>query len=366
MEKLTKLAPQHDDHFDYLVHNKTTGELHLEHPCNDCGDSDYHGKFRLVGKRKWNSGSNVQLHFFEASQRTFDFRHLFEPESSRVSTLRHGMPKRKNVTKAKPPCCSQGTFNAKETEVKEKPSCCSKEICTAEANKAESNCCSSGTCGKKTEVAPKTSFCASKTSTSVSCDESDSCCADHACSKSTPKQRSQSSCCPTDGCSDVPDMELVIGDGTGNIVRSTFVCRRICCSSEVPMIDKVLKHVVGIDKVMVNVPLKNVIVDHDSNTISAKDIRNILDENHFGASIQRDGGHFDKRSTKRRSRFHVENICCASEIPAIRSIVDPLDGVSNVMINVTTKTVSVFGTAVVGWVCIRRSHLTDSRPAGLC
>lgn len=41
-----------------------------------------------------------------------------------------------------------------------------------------------------------------------------------------------------------------------------------------------------------------------------------------------------------RSRFYIEKICCASEIPAIRSIVDPIDGVSGVMINVTTKMVS--------------------------
>lgn len=47
----------------------------------------------------------------------------------------------------------------------------------------------------------------------------------------------------------------------------------------------------------------------------------------------------DKQKTG-RSRFFVDGICCASEIPAIRSIVDPIHGVSNVMINVTTKMVS--------------------------
>jgi hypothetical protein len=41
-----------------------------------------------------------------------------------------------------------------------------------------------------------------------------------------------------------------------------------------------------------------------------------------------------------RSRFYVDKICCASEIPAIRSIVEPIDGVDGIMINVTTKMAS--------------------------
>lgn len=42
-----------------------------------------------------------------------------------------------------------------------------------------------------------------------------------------------------------------------------------------------------------------------------------------------------------RSSFFVEKICCASEIPAIKAIVEPLAGVKDVRINVTTKTVYV-------------------------
>ena len=42
-----------------------------------------------------------------------------------------------------------------------------------------------------------------------------------------------------------------------------------------------------------------------------------------------------------RSQFYVGGICCASEIPAINSILEPLPGVKNVSINTTTKTVYV-------------------------
>ncbi|KAG7364291.1 E1-E2 ATPase-domain containing protein [Nitzschia inconspicua] len=42
-----------------------------------------------------------------------------------------------------------------------------------------------------------------------------------------------------------------------------------------------------------------------------------------------------------RSAFHVQGICCASEIPAVRKIVKPLPGVSKVNINLTTKVVHV-------------------------
>jgi copper chaperone CopZ len=46
--------------------------------------------------------------------------------------------------------------------------------------------------------------------------------------------------------------------------------------------------------------------------------------------------------TSGKSSFFVSGICCASEIPAINSILDPLNGVDKVTINVTNKTVYVY------------------------
>lgn len=283
---LTFLAKKHDDHFDYLVHNKTTGDMHLEHPCDACGDHDYHGNFRLIGKRKWTSESDVHLHFFDASRR-FDFMHLFEPESSRVSTLRDEALKMPHI----------------------KP-CCAKTPCTSSSSKNDT-CSKSKTHKEKhhqhtEEIHPGT------------------------CNKSNKNSNIPSG----------PDgLGSDIGSSNKNLVRSTFVCSKICCSSEVPMIKKVLEPVAGIEKIMVNVPLKNVIVDHDPDLISAIETNDILNKNHFGATIKTNGGISSENSSQGRSRFHVDKICCASEIPAIKTIVSPIEGVSNLMINVTTKTV---------------------------
>jgi copper chaperone CopZ len=278
----------------------------------------------------------MQLHFFEASRRRFNFLHLFEPESSRVSALREEALKMPTL-KFVPPRCSTGTGTseqmptgtclAKPPTQKKKPSCCVKEEPPA--------CCSSGTCSKSTELQSKSSCCSTGT-----------------CSSSTSKKPERSSCCTEGSCADLPccsdadELEPGMGSTNKNLARSTFVCAGICCSSEVPMIDSVLKPVTGIEKIMVNVPLKNVIIDHDPDLVSAADIINILEKNHFGATIKRDGGLSFKHSSRRRSRFFVDKICCASEIPAIRAIVSPLDGVSNVMINVTTKTVRIVGNYV--------------------
>ena len=95
------------------------------------------------------------------------------------------------------------------------------------------------------------------------------------------------------------------------------------------MIESILGPVAGVEKILVNVPLKNVIVDHKLDLISAKDIENVLNQNHFGATIKRDGGSTNNSGSKGRSRFFVDQICCASEIPAIKSIIYPMEGIND-------------------------------------
>lgn len=273
----------------------------MEHPCTDCGDSDYHGKFRLVGKRKWQNSSDVQLHFFEVTERKFSFMHLFEPESSRVTTFRQEalkMPARKTVVKEKPQCCSTKT-------------CVAKIIEPIKVDVEKPSCCSSGTCSKSAPV------------------EKPSCCAKGTCSKSTME---------TSSVSDTTiDMESVTGKG--KIVRSTIYCSGICCSSEIPLVNSALEPLDGVEKVMINVPLRNVIIDHDPSVVTATIIEDILNQNDFGASIRRDGGAKQKQTGRGKSKFYVDKICCASEIPMINAVINPIEGTSAVSINVTTKMV---------------------------
>lgn len=109
------------------------------------------------------------------------------------------------------------------------------------------------------------------------------------------------------------------------------------------MIRSVLDPVDGIERILVNVPLKQVLVDHDPSIITATGIETILNKERFGASIKMDGGAsaLASNNSKGRSHFLVQHICCASEIPAINKIVQPIPGVTNVSISVPTKMVYV-------------------------
>ncbi|KAL3923654.1 MAG: hypothetical protein SGARI_006174, partial [Bacillariaceae sp.] len=62
----------HGDHFDYLVYNHRTKELHLEHPCDGCGDRDWHGSYELVEKRKWVAESKVQLNVYDQTKKRLE------------------------------------------------------------------------------------------------------------------------------------------------------------------------------------------------------------------------------------------------------------------------------------------------------
>jgi copper chaperone CopZ len=94
-----------------------------------------------------------------------------------------------------------------------------------------------------------------------------------------------------------------------------------------------------------------VYVDHDPMVTSAAAIQDALNAEQFGAHLKKDGGLLLKQAATAtttapeqrmgRSQFHVLGICCASEIPAVRSIVEPLEGVKKVAVNVTTKIVYV-------------------------
>ena len=102
--KSHRLYPvQHEDHTDYLIHNETTGELHMEHPnCLSCGENDIHGRFRLVHTRSWGvddskgkrKGSRINLHFFQVYDEPFSLlgvlSGMFELESNRTHLVRRG------------------------------------------------------------------------------------------------------------------------------------------------------------------------------------------------------------------------------------------------------------------------------------
>jgi copper chaperone CopZ len=265
---------RHDDHVDYLVHDQTTGDLTLEYPCDSCGDNDVHGQFHLVGKRHL-QGSDTQLHFFEVAPNPFHILDhlsslftLFDPNADRVIAARPG---REHEEGGSNHSNQQGHGVAASS--KKKP------------------CCDGGTCSDATAL--------------------------------------------LDDFAEFDSLD-------GKTVRSTFICNDICCASEIPMINEVLEPVEGVERVLINVPVKTVIVDHDPSLVTAKDVEGVLNKNHFVAKIKLDGAAGQAAgATEGRSQFFVEKICCASEIPAINAIVTPMPGVKTISINTTTKMVYV-------------------------
>jgi hypothetical protein len=251
--------------------------------------------YEMVEKRRWVADSIFQLNFYDqARQKTVD--------QNAFDTVGATAPKQ---------CANESRHTSND--------CCQRSIPKDNMN----DCCNGSSCAVGCD-----SSCAKADSTMCCLDES----------------ASSKPCCSSGLCSSIPreaDMRetTVKNHRSETTVRSTFVCNALCCASESPAIDSILGPVVGISHVRVNIPLKNIVVDHVYQTVSAEDIEAILNYHSFNARIERDGGISRKQSTVGRSRFFVEKICCASEIPAIRSILDPMSGVDGVMINVTTKMV---------------------------
>lgn len=308
--RVTKI--QHGDHVDHLVHNETTGDLHLEHDCNNCGDDDLHGTFDLMGKRKLEG--DVQLHFFQSSAKPFSIRdafgleslsHVFDTTSDCVNVIRPSIKHKQN-------CCLDPTCKA---SLREKT-----------ASERIDDCCASGSHDHAHGHAPaKKDDCYASGSPA------------HARHHAPAKK---DDCCSGGICSTTKTVHLGIPEPPeGKEVRSTFHCAGICCASEIPLISTVLEPKDGVSNVVINVPVKQVMVDHDPSLISAEDINKILNAGGFGSTLKCDGAATTDNTG--RSHFFVEKICCASEIPAIKKILEPKAGVSKVSINVTAKMVYV-------------------------
>lgn len=60
--------------------------------------------------------------------------------------------------------------------------------------------------------------------------------------------------------------------GNNKLKKTSFDVLGICCPSEVPLIEKILKPLAGVESVLVNVPSRTVTVVHDPVTISSAQI----------------------------------------------------------------------------------------------
>jgi len=90
--------------------------------------------------------------------------------------------------------------------------------------------------------------------------------------------------------------------------RSTFKVEGICCSSEIPAIQKIVKPLPGVKDIKINVTTRTVYVDHDTLITSAQDIADALNKEQFGATIKKDA-----KKALTEKNFVVTNIPMIAE-----------------------------------------------------
>jgi copper chaperone CopZ len=366
------------------VFDDWTDGLHLEHvDCQDCGNNDVHGQFQAIGTRRLmgpfiNSNSNnnignddgrknttkfvdLRLHFFEVTPRPFSILEFFNNVFSTESAAR--------VKAVLQPVVDEHSHGHSHGHAQDKAHGHEHGHAHEEAHAGHGHGHGHGhehghsKCGGGHDHSHKHQSNNHDHSHAHDKEEHPTTCNHHHGEKQQGHHHDHGhshdhhhdhghdhkhgeSCGNHGTCaaSSLP-IELVHPEenSTGKTVRSTIVCTGICCSSEIPMIHNIVKPLHGIAKTMINVPLKQVVLDHNPKVISATDIEDALNKAAFGATIKKDGGAGGATSSSStgRSQFHVNKICCSSEIPAINSILEPIQGVSNVSINVTTKMVCV-------------------------
>ncbi|XP_062234224.1 cadmium/zinc-transporting ATPase HMA2-like [Phragmites australis] len=84
----------------------------------------------------------------------------------------------------------------------------------------------------------------------------------------------------------------------GKCQKSYFDVLGICCPSEVPLVEKLLQPLPGIQKVTVIVPSRTVIVVHDTDTTSPSQIVKVLNQARLEASVRAYGSGAEKITNK--------------------------------------------------------------------
>ncbi len=240
----------------------------MEHPCNACGIPDHHGQLQLVTKRYLqnnnNEGDERTLHFFEVVKEPLQlldvFKDLFDIHATeRVALIRdmHYCCFKAAINKP----CACPTTSPPETKV------CSK---TAEDEESTS-CCAGGVCTAQLATADYI-----ETESPVNYNKNN-----HGHSHDHDHHHHQLH------IHDDDDDDEQKNDTIG---RSQFFVQKICCSSEVGQIRRILEPMQGVSKISVNVTSKTLYVDHETKVLSAEAIAQKLNVEKFGAQIKRDAG----------------------------------------------------------------------------
>lgn len=135
------------------------------------------------------------------------------------------------------------------------------------------------------------------------------------------------------------------------VLNTTFRIREpVTNPSHLLVLQSVVTKLPGVSRVVVQTEDPSLVIYHDP-SLSTDSVLNALQTTGHSAVVHNapfnqttrmaSPGDQNTEPIWVRSQLYVRGICCASEVPAVRKIVKPLNGVSKLQINITTKMVHV-------------------------
>jgi len=276
----------------------------LEHACDACGDVDLHGKLQLVSTRAWNP---------DGAKDETDTFHTHESHSLEEASHPHNLNKRLRLHFYEIPQVPMTVLDMLS------------DLFTMESSRVSivRNCCDAGICSG----APSHGFVHKTASSSISRPVSMLPC----------RSNEQSKTCVSES---VTSTDMNEGSSP-DVVRSKFFVKQICCASEIPAINTILRPIAGISNISVNTTIKIVTIDHDPSKCTAQEIADKLNREKFGATITFDGNQKVQAkkgiATEGMSEFHLPSIDVKIPENNMTLFLKAIEGIKEVSFDVQTK-----------------------------
>jgi copper ion binding protein len=127
-----------------------------------------------------------------------------------------------------------------------------------------------------------------------------------------------------------------------SIVRSQLYVQGICCASECPAINKIVKPLRGVNKLQISITTKMVYVFHDASLIDVHEIAMALFSQGFQARVVKDGASQKPHSASvGRTTIHANQVLTIRHVQPIQHILLPIKGVKRVGVNVAESVIYI-------------------------
>jgi copper chaperone CopZ len=135
------------------------------------------------------------------------------------------------------------------------------------------------------------------------------------------------------------------------VVRSQLQVQGMCCASEIPSIQKILR-LPSVSKVQINITTQTVYLQHNASILSARDIANKLTQQGFSTKILKDGAatRWERSQASSshqsgpsvgRTALHVEHVLTEQDISDLPQVWATTEGVVRVGVNVRESVVYI-------------------------